>query len=78
MGSDDYLHALETMGRILLFTPLLVAFIHLILTGFDNGPNMGPEAGSSAGLMTAAGFFTLIYAAILRFRDGLREGSRKG
>jgi hypothetical protein len=27
--------------------------------------------------MIAAGLFTLIYAAILRFRDGWKEGSRK-
>jgi hypothetical protein len=78
MGSDDYLHALETMGKILLLTPLLMAFINLIVTGSGNGPNTGSEVGYSAGLMTTAGFFTLIYTAILRFRDGYREGSRKG
>jgi hypothetical protein len=74
MQSEDYLHALETMGRILLLTPLLVALAHLIFIGFENEPKLGPEAGFSTGLMIAAGLFTLIYAAILRFREGLRKG----
>jgi hypothetical protein len=78
MGSDDYLHALETMGKILLLTPLLLGLINFIFTVSGNGPNPGSEAGYSAGLMTTAGLFTLIYVAILRFRDGFREGSRKG
>jgi hypothetical protein len=77
MGSDDYLNALETMGKILLLTPLLMAFINLIVAGPGNGLNMGSETGYSAGLIMAAGLFTLIYTAILRFRDGYREGSRK-
>jgi hypothetical protein len=77
MESEDYLHALETMGKILLFTPLLMALIILIVAGSGNGPNSGSDAGYSAGLMSAAGFFTLIYAAVLRFRDGFNEGSRK-
>jgi hypothetical protein len=78
MESEDYLHALETMGKILLLTPLLLGLINLIFAVSGNGPNPGSESGYSAGLMIMAGFFTLIYVAILRFRDGFREGSRKG
>jgi len=72
MGSEDYLHALET-GKILLFTPLLMSLIPLISGCPTNGPELGLEAGFSADLMIAAGFFTLVYTSILRFRKGLRK-----
>jgi hypothetical protein len=41
MGSEDYLHALETMGNILLFTPILVALL-LFTMGF---PHKGSDMG---------------------------------
>lgn len=74
MASEDYLHALETMGRILIFTPLLMSFILLIFGGFNSGPKLGPDAGFSIGLMITAGILTLIYTSIQRFREGLGKG----
>ena len=74
MASEDCLHALETMGRILLFTPLLMSIILLIFGSSNSGPKLGPDAGFSAGLMITAGIFTLLYVSIQRFREGLRKG----
>lgn len=58
MESEDYLHALETTGKILLFTPVLVSLI--LFTG--GASNMEPFTGSGAffanGLMMSAGFFS--------------------
>ena len=70
MESEDYLHALETMGKILLFTPFLVLLLMFVSGGSKNNPGLGPEAGFSVGLMISAGFFTLVYAAIMRFKEG--------
>ncbi|KKG15451.1 hypothetical protein EO98_05185 [Methanosarcina sp. 2.H.T.1A.6] len=36
MGSEDYLHALETMGRIPLFTPILASLM-LFIGGVQMG-----------------------------------------
>jgi Ni,Fe-hydrogenase I cytochrome b subunit len=70
MESEDYLHALETMGRILLFTPLIMSIILLIFGYFNSEPKLGPDAGFSIGLMIMAGLITLVYASIQRFRKG--------
>lgn len=72
MESEDYLHALETIGKILLFTPFLVSLLLLVSGGSKNNPGL-EEAGFSAGLMIAAGFSTLVYAAIMWFRQGFRK-----
>jgi hypothetical protein len=77
MESEDYLHAVETMGKILLFTPILLSLITLIFGSFNNRQGLGPEAAFSSGLMMSAGFFTLIYASIMRFKEGLRKGRKK-
>jgi len=73
MGSEDYLHAVETMGKILLFTPFLVSLLPLIHGCFNNGPLLELDAAFSAILVTIAGFFTLVYVAIMRFKEGLRK-----
>jgi len=73
MGSEDYLHAVETMGKILLFTPFVVSLLPLIHGCFNNGPLLGLDAAFSAILVTIAGFFTLVYVAIMRFKEGLRK-----
>jgi hypothetical protein len=73
MESEDYLQALETMGKLLLFTPFLALLLLFVSGGSKNNPGLGPETGFSVGLMISAGFFTLVYAAIIRFREGLRK-----
>lgn len=73
MGSDDYLHALETMGKILLFTPMLVALLLFIMEFQNKGPDMGSDAAFSFSLMTSAGIFTLMYVSIFRFREGMKK-----
>jgi len=73
MASEDYLHALETMGKILLFTPILVALLLFIMGFPHNGSDMGSDAGFSSSLMMSAGFFTLLYVSIYRYREGARE-----
>ena len=77
MESEDYLHAIETMGKVLLFTPFLVSLIPLLYGCYNNGPPFGPDAGFSAVLVMATGFFTLVYASIMRFKEGLRTGREK-
>jgi len=69
--SNDWLRALETMGKILIFTPVIVA-VPLILYAVLTGINIGIEnsgAGFSAGLMIIAGLITIIYTSIKRFED---------
>jgi len=70
---DDYLRALETMGTILMFTPMIVA-VPLILYAVLTGTNIGignSGAGYSAGLMVIAGLVTIIYVSIKRFEDAV-------
>lgn len=62
---EDYLHALEVIGKILLLTPIIIA-LPILLYGIFTGTNIGMEdsgAGYSAGLMMSAGFFILIYVS---------------
>jgi hypothetical protein len=73
LGSEDYLHALETMGKILLFTPILVALLLFIMGFPGKGSDMGSDAVFSVNLMMSAGFFTLLYVSIFRYREGVRE-----
>jgi hypothetical protein len=61
------------MGKILLFTPFLVLVLLVASGGSKNNHGLGPEAGFSVGLMISAGFFTLVYAAIIRFIEGLKK-----
>ncbi len=73
--SNDWLHALETMGKILIFTPIAVA-VPLILYAILTGTNIGIEssgAGFSAGLMITAGIITTIYVSIKRFKEALKN-----
>jgi hypothetical protein len=43
MESEDYLHAVETMEEILLFTPILLSLITLIFGSFNNRPRMSQK-----------------------------------
>ncbi|AKB79925.1 hypothetical protein MSHOH_3442 [Methanosarcina horonobensis HB-1 = JCM 15518] len=73
MESEDYLHALETTGRILLFTPILVS-IMLFIGGIPDMESFaGPGAFFANGLMMSAGFFMLVYTAVLQFRQGFKK-----
>ncbi|MCQ1536102.1 hypothetical protein FTO70_10505 [Methanosarcina sp. KYL-1] len=72
MGSEDYLQALETMGKILLFTPLLLGLL-LFITGLSDSTPASQDPAFASGLIMSAGFFTLVYAAVLRFLEGKRE-----
>lgn len=73
MESEDYLHALETTGKILLFTPALISLILLASGVSDMEPFKGSGAAFASGLMMSAGFFMLMYAAVLQFRQGFRK-----
>ncbi|AGB50678.1 hypothetical protein Metho_2539 (plasmid) [Methanomethylovorans hollandica DSM 15978] len=62
---EDYLHALEVIGKILLLTPIIIA-LPILLYGIFTETNVGMDdsvAGYSAGLMMSAGFFILIYVS---------------
>lgn len=76
MMSDDYLHALETMGKILLFTPLILGLL-LFITGLSDSTPASHDSAFASGLVMAAGFFTLVYAAVLRFLEGVRKAERE-
>ncbi len=70
---NDYLRALETMGVILMFTPMIVA-VPLILYAVLTGTSIGIEdsgSGFSAGLMVTAGLVTIIYVSIKRFKEAV-------
>lgn len=67
---EDYLHALEVIGKILLLTPIIIA-LPILLYGILTGTNVGMSdisAGYSAGLMMFAGLFILIYVSYQSFR----------
>lgn len=73
MGSDEKLQALETMGIILVFTPLLVGIPYFIMDLRSSGSGLGPASGYSSNLMMTAGLITLLYASIQRFREAKQE-----
>jgi hypothetical protein len=73
MRSEDYLQALETVGRILLFTPVFVSLLLFISRASGREPFAGSGAFFANGLMMSAGFFTLLYVAVLRFRQELKK-----
>lgn len=69
MGKDDCLDALEVMGTILMFTPIITAF-PLIFYAVTTGKNVSLNEGAYiAGSMISAGFITLIYVSVKRFRE---------
>ncbi len=79
MGSEEKLEALETMGRILIFTPLLMGLLNIIMGIWAGGPDLGREAGYSASLMINTGIITLLYTSVHRFREGMQQAeSGKG
>ena len=66
------LNAIEVIGKILVLTPVAVA-LPLILYAMISGNNVsvgGAGAGFAAGLMIFAGIIALLYAAVLRFKEG--------
>lgn len=68
---NDYLKAIEVIGKILVLTPIAVA-LPLVLYAVINGNNVsagGAGAGFAAGLMIFAGVITLLYAAIKRYKE---------
>ncbi|HII02443.1 TPA: hypothetical protein HA351_12605 [Methanosarcinaceae archaeon] len=73
MGSEEKLEALETMGRILIFTPLTMGLLNFIMEIWGKGPDLGSEAGYSGVLMVNTGIITLLYASVHRFREGVRQ-----
>lgn len=77
MESEDYLHSLETTGRVLLFTPILVSLILLIVGASEKEPFTGSGSFFASGLMMSAGFFMLVYAAALQFKQGLKSTDKR-
>ncbi|MDW7728102.1 MAG: hypothetical protein SCH70_13560 [Candidatus Methanoperedens sp.] len=72
--SDNWLNAVEIIGKILILTPIIVSFpliIYAILTGVNVSIGEA-KAGYSAGLMIVAGIIALIYSSIKRFKEGKR------
>jgi len=69
---NDWLNAVEIIGNILIFTPIIVSIppiIYAILTGVN--VSIGDVgAGFSAGLMIFAGIISLIYVSIKRYKEG--------
>ena len=68
---NDWLSAVEAIGRILIFTPLIIGLISLIIIILTGSNPTIDISGSS--LMFQAGFITIIYASIKRFQEGLRS-----
>lgn len=62
--------AVETMGKILLFAPIIVGlplFLCAMVTGASVGiPGVG--AGYSSGLMVSAGIVAMVYGAVKRYQ----------
>ena len=68
---NDWLSAVEVIGKIFIFTPLIIGLppmIYTSLTGFSINIDL-----SGAFLMFQAGFITIIYASIKRFQEGRRN-----
>ncbi|MCZ7381337.1 MAG: hypothetical protein O8C64_07190 [Candidatus Methanoperedens sp.] len=65
------LNAIEVIGKILIFTPLIVA-LPLILYAIVSGKNVGigdAGAGFSAGLMIFAGILALLYVSVKQYKE---------
>lgn len=68
---NDWLSAVESMGKILIFTPLIIGLVSVICI-FVTGSSPTIDY-SGAYLMFQAGFITIIYASIKRFQEGMRS-----
>lgn len=77
--SDDWLKAVEIVGKILIFTPILFGLpplIYYIFTGTSLSIGAGSN-GYSAGLMIFAGLVTMLYASVRRFKEGIKYGKKE-
>jgi len=71
-NSKDWLNAVEVMGYILMFTPIIISLppiIYAILAGVSVGIDGGSGAAYSASLMTSAGIIAIIYVSIKRYKE---------
>jgi len=67
---NDWLSAVEVIGKILIFTPLIIALIDWISSFLaESSPTIDY---SGAFLMFQAGFITIIYVSTKRFQEGRR------
>ena len=64
------LAAIEVIGKILIFTPIIIA-VPLILYAMISGTNISINdagAGYSAGLMITAGIIALLYVTVQEYK----------
>lgn len=73
--SDECLNALQVVGTVLLFTPIIIA-LPAIFYAVISGKNLGidaVEAGFASGLMITAGFIIIGYVSIKKFKEAYRK-----
>ena len=76
-SSEDSLHTLTILGRILLWTPIVIglpAAVYSLITGDDIGPVSSGDGAFAAGMVLTSGLITLIYVSIKKFQKA-RKGT---
>jgi FtsH-binding integral membrane protein len=74
VSPGDWLDVLTVIGRIMIFTPIIILIISILVSLF--GPNINQDGlYSGTGSIFFCGLVTLIYVAIKRFKAGLKGKS---
>lgn len=64
------LNAIEVIGKILIFTPLIVALPLILYAIMRTNVGIGDDgAGFSAGLMIFAGILALLYVSVKQYKE---------
>ncbi|MFO8102225.1 MAG: hypothetical protein R6U37_08725 [Dehalococcoidia bacterium] len=76
--SADWLSSLTVIGRILISVPFigLPVILYSLISGQNTDSGCSEGSACAAGLLFLSGLITLIYVAIKRFQENLRN--RKG
>ncbi len=77
--SADLLSSLTVIGRILISVPLIIGLpiiLYSLISGENTDLECSEDGAYAAGLLFLSGVITLIYVAIKRFQEGIKD--RKG
>jgi hypothetical protein len=73
--SEACLYSLTILGRILLWTPIVVglpAVVYTLVTGDNVGPVSSGDGAYAVGMICTSGLVALIYVSIKRFQKARR------
>ena len=79
--SEDCLHSLTILGRIFIWTPIIIglpAVIYTLVTGENIGPISSGDGAYASGMIFTSGLITLIYVSIKKFQKSRRGNIEEG